>query len=462
MIQRIGDFSYRLAARWIPDPFIFALLLTLIAFLAGILFAPWEAGTAPWDAALRMAGYWQAGFWSLLEFGMQMCLVLVLGGTLARSRPVERLIDRLAELPGNGAGAAALVAFTACAAALLNWGLGLIVGALMARRVAAAGHRRGLSFHYPLLGAAGYTGLMVWHGGFSGSGPLALNTAGGAVVQVITGGELIPLSQTIFSPLNLAVSGALLVFVPWLCARLAPRGAEGIVPASPEVLMERSSTDEPPPKNPAPAERLETSRWPTLIAGLAGLAVLAWSFAGAGFGLGFLNLNTVNGLLLFLGLVLHRHARAYVAAIAASVGGAGGIVLQFPFYAGIMGMIGQSGLAGSIAAAVASAATPVTFPLFTFLSAGLINVFIPSGGGQVAIQGPIVHQVSTALGARFDIGFMALCYGDQWTNMLQPFWALPLLGVTGLRARDLLGYTVVIMLLSGLVIGGLLVLFSLF
>lgn len=454
-----------------PTPFILALLLTLLTFIIGIAFSPEnDYGTngamEAFNAAGRMLNHWNAGFWNLLQFGMQMALILVLGGALARSRAVSRLIDSIARIPRSNASAAALVAFSACFAALLNWGLGLIVGALLARRVAAVGHKRNIKLHYPLLGAAGYTGLMVWHGGLSGSGPLAMNTPGSALVTAIGQGQMLPLEQTIFSPLNLIVSLVMLALVPLICAMLAPRetvgGAPEIEEAPASVLKAEFDPLVDHEKIDTPAARIETSRWPVLLFGLVGLGVVAWQLFTTGFSLSFLNLNSVNWILLFAGLALHESARSYVAAVTDIAKSVGGIVLQFPFYAGIMGMIVGSGLVTSIATAITSFANEITYPIFTFFAAAVVNLFVPSGGGQVAVQGPIVFEVSKLLGGDFSLGFMALCYGDQWTNMLQPFWALPLLGLTGLRARDLLGYTIVIMLLSGIAFVGLLLLFSIF
>jgi short-chain fatty acids transporter len=457
MIRIVGRSAYRVARNWIPDPFVFALILTFVAFILGLIFSPqndYQANGAfeLFNASYRMLGYWQDGFWNLLEFSMQMSLILVLGGALAYTRPVESLINRLARMPKSGASAAALVSAVACIAALLNWGLGLVVGALMARRVAKLSIRRRIVVHYPLLGAAGYTGLMVWHGGLSGSGPLAMNTGNSALVQTM-GGISLPLSQTIFSPLNLVMTIVLLISIPTVCYFLAPRyrgGEEADLDLLPDSVMADDELFDDDEEAKTPAEKMERSRWLMLPFGIAGLFIICWKLVSQGFSLSFLDLNSVNWILLFLSLTLHKNVKQFLAAVGRIAKATVGIIVQFPFYAGIMGMMIASGTITVLAQVTASITMPVLYPVLAFFSAGIVNVFVPSGGGQVAVQGPIIYETTKLLGVPFDLGFMAMCYGDQLTNMLQPFWALPLLGLTGLKARDLLGYTITIMLICGL------------
>jgi len=468
-MQSIGRGAFRIAKAWIPDPLVFALILTLVAFLVGIAFSPQNdfAANGPAEllnAAGRMIDYWQEGFWNLLTFSMQMALILVLGGSLARSRPVDQAINRLARLPRSGASAAALVSLTACVAAMINWGLGLIVGAMMARRVAKLAIRRRIVVHYPLLGAAGYTGMMVWHGGLSGSGPLAMNTPGSALVESIGQGTTLSLGQTIFSPLNLVMTVVLLAALPLICYLLAPKyrgGGEIDLDLLPDdILADTSDEFEPEPAN-TPAEHMERSRVLTMGFGIAGLLLVIWQLVSGGFSLGFLNLNSVNFILLFAGMALHGTVQKFMKAVESVAKTTGGIIVQFPFYAGIMAMMIGSGTITVLASSMAAIYNDITYPVGILISAGLVNLFVPSGGGQVAVQGPMVWELCRLLEVPFDIGFMAMCYGDQLTNMLQPFWALPLLGFTGLKARDLIGYTITIMLIGGLLMIVVLVGFAL-
>ena len=342
------------------------------------------------------------------------------------------------------------MAAAALTTALLNWGLGLIVGALLAREVGKSCQSRGVRVHYPLLAAAGYTGLMVWHGGFSGSAPLKVTTEkdlvellGADLASTVT-----PVStfETIMSPMNLFVSGGLLLIIPLLVYFLMP-GADSEELETIDVFAPKRSVQTAEAVATTLPERIETSPWTMALLGLPLLAALAIYYADQG--LGRLDPNAVNLTLFTVGLILHRHPRAYAAAIQDAVGGCAGIILQFPLYAGIMGMMTGTGLAIVLASWAASTGSAQGYSLLTFFSAGVINFFVPSGGGQWAVQGPIAVEAANRLGVPLAKAVMAVAYGDQWSNMLQPFWALPLLGITGVRVRDIIGYTAVIMVVGG-------------
>ncbi len=471
MIRALGEGLSRWSQRWVPDPFVLALLLTLVTLALAVA----VTGEGPLEAVGQWGGRLaggevlpgERGFWKLLRFGMQMVLILVTGHALASAPVVGRLIRRVAGLPATARGAVALTALVAMTAGLVNWGLGLIVGALMAREVGRAARGRGLRVHYPLLGAAGYTGLMVWHGGLSGSAPLKVTVA--SEVQSLLGDvglDPVPLTHTIFSPMNLALTAALLVAVPLLLGAMLPEG-EDVVEFDPAVHGGEAAAgggsgaagDRAAPRAEGaatPAERLERSRLLAWVAAALALAYLGLYLGRVG--LGRLDLNTMNLAFLALGLLAHGSPRAYADAVAEGVRGASGIILQFPFYAGIMGLMALSGLAEVFVHGVVDVAGPHSFGPLTFASAGVVNLFVPSGGGQWAVQGPVVVQAAHALGVEPGKAIMAFAYGDEWTNMLQPFWALPLLAVTGLRASQLIGYTAALMLLvAPLYLGALLV-----
>ena len=448
MIRSLGRGLSHFAHRWVPDPFAIALLLTLVT----LEFAALGSEGSLTDTI----GYWggrlngeellakESGFWKLLTFAMQMCLILVTGHALASSKPISRLVERLAGLPRTQSHAIALTAMVAMGFAWLNWGLGLIVGALLAREVARASRRRGLRVHYPLLGAAGYTGLLVWHGGLSGSAPLKI-TQTKDLAEIPGRSDITPvtLTDTIFSPMNLAVCGTLLFVVPLLLNAMAPEEADIL-----EITDEQAGAleeDEQTPDELTPAERLERS--PVLVWLIAAVCALyLFRYVGR-IGVARVDLNAINLTFLTAGLVLQGSARAYGRAITNGVQGCAGIILQFPFYAGIMGVMALSGLITTMATAASSVATDATFAPLTMLSAGLVNLFVPSGGGQWAVQGPLVVQSAETLGVPLGKAVMAFAYGDAWTNMLQPFWALPLLGITRLKAREIVGYTAALMLL---------------
>jgi short-chain fatty acids transporter len=440
MIRIMADFFSGIVRRWLPDAFLFAAILTVVVFLAGIV--------AESRSPVEMISYWGSSFWSLLTFSMQMVLILVTGYVLAKTAAVRRGLEWTAALAKTPAQAIGLVTVVAVLASWINWGFGLVVGALMARELA----RRVRGVHYPLLVASAYTGFLIWHAGLSGSIPLKIAVPGDDVLSGLTGGVAIPVSDTIFSAGVLIIVAVLLVTLPVLNRLMIPK-PEGVVEADPAIL------DEPEPSTrrrgaESPAERLENSPVVSMALGLMGLAFVVHHF-GTG---GALGLDTVNFIFLFSGLILHRTPAGYLRALNDAIRTTGGIVLQFPLYAGIMGMMIHSGLAASISQWFVEISNPTTFPVLTFLSAGVVNFFVPSGGGQWAVQAPIVMPAAEALGVPLSKAAMAVAFGDAWTNMVQPFWALPLLAIAGLKIRDIMGYCVVALLWSGIVISLALVL----
>jgi len=441
MLSQLGHRFERFFRATTPDPFVLAVGLTLVVFALSAI----VTGASPFEVVRAWQG--DSGFWSLLAFSMQMVLILVTGHALAATRPVRASIARLARLPRTGAQAAALVAAGAMVAALLNWGLGLIVGALLARDVGRACRERGVEAHYPLLVAAGYGGFICWHGGLSGTAPLKMTTP--PDVERFLGPELaatvdpVPFTDTVLGAGNLVVTGGLLVIVPLLCALLAPR--EGAAPIDDFVPAPEPAPPEPPAETVP--EKIERSPLTMLLIAVPLAVAIGLWFVEVG--IGALDPNAINLVFLTLGLLLHGSLSRYASAISEATRGAAGIVLQFPFYAGIMGVMRSTGLAREIAGWLASHASAETYPAITFLSAGLVNLFVPSGGGQWAVQGPIAVEAARAFDIPVEQVIMAVAYGDQWTNMLQPFWALPLLAITGIRARDILGYTALFLLVGG-------------
>jgi short-chain fatty acids transporter len=474
MIGRLGLAISRVAERVVPDPFVLAIALTLLTAVLALIVPP-LAGRENAPGALELLDAWRAddGLWRFLAFGMQMCLILVTGFALARARLAAVVIERLAAWPRSTGSAAALVGLVACLTALINWGLGLIVGALLAREVGTSLSRRGIRAHYPLLCAAGYMGLLVWHGGLSGSAPLSMTTAQGAAkvlpaeamatlrAQVRPGSDPeqgIPLTETIGSPLNLLITGGLVLGVPLLLMLLAPRSAEDMRPIDrfdvPAALSESSGSG---PTRRGLAAHLESS--PVVAWALGVPLLLAVVRYLVREGAAQIDLNTINTAMIGLGLLLHGSARAYMSAVADGARGCAGIIIQFPLYAGIMAMMSAAGLVVLCASGLNEIGSPRTAPFLSFLSAALVNLFVPSGGGQWGIQGPVALEAGLAAGVPAGRMVMAVAYGDQLTNMLQPFWALPLLAITGARARDIVGYTAIVMVAAGVWMGlGLLVL----
>lgn len=453
-VSGLGLLVSRTIGRWIPDPFVLAIGLTgLTAVLALTLPGtfPNRPPDGPTKATLLLDAWWNGGLWKLLSFSMQMALVLVTGYALAASPPVRRTIAALADLPRSAGTGAALVALVAVLTGLVNWGLALVVGALLARAVGRGLERRGVPCHYPLLAAAGYTGLLVWHGGFSGSAPLKMTTAAAAAeilpasIVAEHAADGIPLSQTLLSPMNLFVAIGLILIVP-IGAMLLTPVEHGELRSPRNLGIDFDDDDDH-------AIAGDGDGWIQTLLGIGlGVAFLAgfavWVASDAG-GVGRLGLDQINAAMFGLGLVLHGSPVRYLRAVEEAATGCAGIIVQFPLYAGVMAMMSASGLLAMFADAANAASTPGTLPLLTMSSAAIVNVFVPSGGGQWAVQGPIALVAGADAGVPLGRMVMSVAYGDQLTNMLQPFWALPLLAITGVKARDIVGYTAILMLLAG-------------
>lgn len=432
MLQRVTSLSVRLVERWLPDPFVLVLLLTLLVFAAGI----GVEGQSP----VAMLEHWGKGFWNLLQFSMQMVLILVTGWVLATTQFFRRILEAIAKLAHTPGQAILLVSVVSLGASWLNWGFGLVIGAMFARQLA-----RGVTgVDYRLLIASAYSGFVVWHGGLSGSVPLTLATSD-HFLAARTG--VIATGDTIFSTFNLLIVLALFICVPILNRLMMPR-PEDTVTVDPALLVDVEFV--PDTTTDTPAARLDNSILLAQSVGIMGLVFSGYYFLVSA---GTLNLNIVNFMFLFLGIMLHGRPSRFLAAIGDAARGSGGIIVQFPFYAGLMGMIVGSGLAVTISNVFVAVSTDTTLPLFAFLSAGLVNIFIPSGGGQWAVQGPIMVEAAANMGADLPRVAMAVAWGDAWTNLIQPFWALPALAIAGLRAKDIMGYCLITLFMSGVVIG---------
>jgi short-chain fatty acids transporter len=447
MFKKFTNGCVRLVNRWLPDPFIFCIILTIVVFIGAI--PATGALSQPKGVFALIEQGWASSVWSLLAFSMQMALVLVLGNAMANAPIIKRLIQRIAGVAKTPVKAIAIVTFISTLACWINWGFGLVVGAILAKEVA----RQVRNVDYRLIIAAAYSGFVVWHAGFSGSIPLT-------VADDFTVGtyshEAIPISSTIFSPWNLIMCVVILIFLPMILAKIhpAPEDTFSVDPA----LLEDDVTVFEKPKTPA--EKMEQSMFLSYVIVAMGVIGLVIYFMKNGAQIG---LNTVNLIFLILGIACHKTPIAYVQAIEDATAGAAGIILQFPFYAGIMGLMTfaftdpdgaviSNSLAGVISDFFVMISNRVTFPLFTFLSAGIVNFFVPSGGGQWTVQGPIMMPAGEELGVDPAITTMSIAWGDAWTNMIQPFWALPALGIAGLSARDIMGYCIITLLFSALVV----------
>lgn len=436
-LERFALRSTALAERWIPDAFVFALVATLV-----VLGAAYVADPTVRRSPLRLIDAWGNGFWTLIPFTLQMSMIVIGGYALASAPPVFHLISRVATWPRTPKGAVALVAVVAMVTSLLNWGFSLIVSALLAREVA----RRVPSADYRALGASSFLGLgTVWAQGLSGSAALMMARTASMPPRLaeIVGGE-IPLTATIFlwqSIVCVVVLIAVVTVVVWLYAP-----GEGRARTAVDLGINLGPT-EPARIAPAavPGERLERSPIVLLPIVVVGFVYLARSIAGRSSNLAealnALDFNNINLLLLMLGALLHWTPASLMRAVREATPATWGVLLQFPFYAGIFGIMTDTRLSEAIARLFVRASSTTLYPGFILIYSGVLGVFVPSGGAKWMIEAPYVLEGARLLGV--SDGWMVVTYnlGEAIANLLQPFWMLPILALLGLRARDIMGYT---------------------
>lgn len=432
-MSKITAFFTELMRRYLPDPFVFAILLTLLTMALAF-----GVESRPIDAVVQD---WGKGFWSLLAFTTQMAVILVMGYVLAAAPIVDRFLDRIAARVSTPRQAIIVATIVGCVGSYLNWGFGLVIGGIMARKLAL----KVKGVHYPLIIAAAYTGFTMYSLGFSATIPVLISTKGHAFEGTM---GLIPLTQTIFSAPILLTSLAVLVALPLLNATMHPKAGEKVVELDPATVADAkpaASAEALLGDEKTLAWRLNNSRALSLLIGLCGMAYVAMHFMKGG----NLDLNMINFFILFLGVLLLGTPMRYVEKVNEGVKTIGGIILQFPFYAGIMAIMHGSGLVESIAHVFVNISTAATLPLWGLVSSFVINFFAPSGGGHWVLQGPFMINAATTLGASQAQTAMSVMLGNGWNDLVQPFWILPALALSKLKLKDIMGYTVVSMLLVG-------------
>ena len=452
MLANLGRLFADSFRRWLPDSFIFAILLTFIAALLAIA----VKGSTPFG----IIDAWYKGFWSLLQFAMQMVLILVTGYAIAISPPASRFIDWLATKVRTPVMVYGVVTFVGLIFSLVSWGW-IVLTAVLARELAT--RVRGVD--YRLLAAAVYVTNLSWHGGLSGSIPLLLNTPENFLIKAGTLSSTIPSALTLGSAMNIVCNLGLVLTLPLLMIwmRPAPGKAvefndlrEGTSTQRELTVAEEAASMNLPTRNFSDA--VNNSFIVQIIISLMAVWYLVWHFYTRGFDI---NLNIMNFLFIAIGMLAHKTPLRYVVALKRASSNVSGIILQFPFYAGIMGIMIHTGLGSAIAGWIASSATVATYPLVAFITAGVVNLFVPSGGGEWAVVGSTIVEAAKNLGAAMPPdeltsfiarSSMAVAYGDAWTNMIQPFWTLAFFPIVAagvrLQARDIMGYTFVAMLWS--------------
>jgi len=426
LLARAGSRIADVCERWFPDAFVFALAAIVLVFIGGL-----ATGVKPVTLATEFGN----GFWSLVNFTMQMAIVIVGGFVVASSPPVAKLTRWLASIPKTARGAVAFVAAFAILSSLLSWGLSLVFTGLLVREIV-----KRTDVDYRAIGAAAYLGLgSVWALGLSSSAALLQATKSSIPASLLPITGVIPLTQTIFLWQSMTMA-VVLVTVSIIVAYVsAPREGE----ARTAKMMGIEFRDDEVPAKPAvtPAERLEQSPILNIVIALLMFWFLATQFRDKG-GLAALDLNNFNFFFLAAGLLLHWRPRSFLRAVTKSVPATAGVLIQFPFYGGIFGMISKTPIAAHLAHAFVSITTKSTFPIVVAIYSAILGMFVPSGGGKWVVEAPYVMAAANAWGMH--LGWTVQIYNaaEALPNLINPFWMLPLMGILNVRARDLAGYSI--------------------
>jgi short-chain fatty acids transporter len=423
------------AERWFPDAFIFVAIAVVVVSLAAL-----ANGVAP----LAIGRAFGDGFWSLILFTMQMAFVVIGGYVVASSAPAQKLIRGFAALPRTGVTAVGLVAVVAMLASLLNWGLSLIVGGLLVRALA---ERRELTMDYRAAGAAAYLGLgATWAMGLSSSSAQLQANAGSLPKSLLPITGVIPFSETIFLWQSMVITAVLLVVSVIIAIWSAPGPASAVTA---EALGIEVSSDDLIKVAPAtkPGEWLEHSPLLTILLALLAAGWIGYEFSRQPAVTAISNLNTYNFIFIMAGLLLHWRPKRFLAAVGKAVPATTGVLIQFPFYGAIAMILTQAkneaGLTVSdrIVHAFVSVSTQHLYPLLIGIYSAILGFFIPSGGGKWLLEAPYVMQAANDL--KVHLGWAVQVYNaaEALPNLINPFWMLPLLGVLGLRAREVVGFT---------------------
>lgn len=431
-MNKLASFFTELMRKYLPDPFVFAIVLTLLTAVLAVL--------VEGKAAELVTRSWGKGFWSLLAFTTQMAVILAMGYVLATAPLTDRLLNRIVGNVDTPTMAIIVATLVGGIGSYLNWGFGLVIGGVVAKKLAL----KIKGVHYPLIIAAAYSGFTLYGLGLSSSIPILISTAGHPLEKQM---GLIPLSETIFSVPMLLTSLTILITLPLLNAWLHPRAGDKVVELIPEKAQESRQSGSTLLEENTLATKLNNSRILSLIIGVLGLAYVALHFSGGG----VLDLNIINFIILFAGILLLGTPAAYVARVTEGVKMISGIILQYPFYAGIMAIMAASGLVTTISKVFVDVATPQTLPFWGLISSFIINFFAPSAGGHWVIQGPFMIDAAKAIGSPLSQTAMSVMLGNAWNDLVQPFWILPALALSNLKLRDIMGYTVIMMVWVGLI-----------
>jgi short-chain fatty acids transporter len=431
-MQRVTAFFTELMRRYLPDPFVFAMGLTLITMVLAVAVQGQHVSS--------LTTSWGKGFWALLAFTTQMAVILAMGYVLATAPLTERLLDLVVNHVNNPRMAIIVATLVGGIGSYLNWGFGLVIGGIVARKLAL----RVKGVHYPLIIASAYSGFTLYGLGLSASIPVLISTKGHPLEAQM---GVMPLTETIFSPAMLLTSLVVIVTLPLLNAWLHPKPGQPVQEINRSLEEVQKSVVAADDEGDTLASRLNNSRLLSWVMGLIGVGYVVLYFQGGG----SIDLNLINFIILFLGILLLGTPIRYVEKLNEGIRTISGIILQYPFYAGIMAIMASSGLVNTFSAFFIKVATPSTLPFWGLISSFVINFFAPSGGGHWVIQGPFMIEAAKSIGASVAHTSQAVMLGNAWNDLVQPFWILPALAISKLKLKDIMGYTVIMMFWIGIV-----------
>lgn len=445
--QKLGIFNslskpfVKLVERFYPDAFIFVIVLSVLTFVLAIVNTD--------STAVQTLEAWGNGLPKLFTFTAQITIIMITAHALAHTTPIEKTLSKIGSYPNSSVQAYALVTFISGIASLFAWSFGLIVGGIISKFVAIGCTKKRIKIHYPLLVACAYSGYVIWHMGYSSSAALFVSSDGHSLIDKI---GVIPVTQTIFTSFNISLALITLFIITVVNPLMRPTNDSEIKEIDTNIFrFDTKKTSNESLKGKTFAQVIENNRLISLFVGFCLLFFIFYIFFKKGFSL---DLNLVSWTFLGLGLILSNSPIHYVKLINNAAITVGPIILQYPFYAGIMGIMADTGLINVLAEKISQISSSETLGFYSFLSGGLVNMFIPSGGGQWAVQGPVMIEAARNLNVEPYVIVLGVAYGDQWTNMIQPFWTIPLLAIAGLHMRQIMGYTFVIFLITGVLYGG--------
>jgi len=433
----------KIVEKYYPDAFIFVVVLSVLTFILALV----NTDSTP----IAIFEAWGNGLPKLFTFTAQITIIMITAHALAHTNPVEKILSKIGSYPNSQIQAYALVTFVSGVASLFAWSFGLIVGGIISKFVAIGCSKKKIHIHYPLLVASAYSGYVIWHMGYSSSAALFVSSEGHSLQDKI---GIIPVTQTIFTNFNMSLALITLIIITIINPLMRPTRKIEIKEINTSIFninKKKNDSLNIKSKDITLAQVLENSRLISAFAGVSLLFFIFYIFLKKGFSL---DLNIVSWSFLGLGLILSSSSIHYVKLVNNAAITVGPIILQYPFYAGIMGIMTDTGLINILANKISEISSAETLGFYSFLSGGLVNMFIPSGGGQWAVQGPVMIEAAKNLQVEPYVVVLGVAYGDQWTNMIQPFWTIPLLAIAGLHMRQIMGYTFVIFLVTGFLYGG--------